>query len=669
MIYLQVISVLIFIFAIARAGEKHKGTVALVAILVNGFSSSWIAIDALTGSPFSKILPGGQLFGDIALRVDGLSAWFILLTNFTFVTGILYGRQYMKKYEGQPANLSLHFISYILNQSAILGIYFIQHGLAFICVWEMMALSAFILVIFEHGKMETLKAGINYLIQSHISIVFLTLGFIWVYSSTGSFDFSAISQYSFSSSKEAGLLIFLVFFIGFAIKAGFVPFHTWLPRAHPAAPSHISGVMSGVMIKAGIYGILRMLMLIHENYLVLGYIILIFSVITGIYGVMLAIVQHNLKKLLAYHSIENIGIIGIGIGIGALGTGLDYPLMAFAGYAGALMHTLNHSLFKSLLFYSAGNIYQSTHSVNIERMGGLIRHMPRTALMFLLASLAICGLPPFNGFISEFLIYTGLYGALGTSSNSTIIIILSISGLALIGGLALFCFTKAFGIVFLGTPRQVHTHPVNEAEPQALLPAYMIAALIILIGLMPGPFIRMLQVPVQEFTGLSLPGNYAHLTGLMQHVSISIWILILLITVLFFVRKAVTSRKVNTKGSTWGCGYTVASPALQYTASSFVRSYAKLIKPLLLTNKSKDEIREIIPPPIRTETHFHDKLEAGLIDWPVKNLRRFLGRFRFLQNGSVQFYVLYGVVFIAISIAVPGIIRFIQYLILLIKQL
>ncbi len=272
--------------------------------------------------------------------------------------------------------------------------------------------------------------------------------------------------------------------------------------------------MSGVIIKTGIYGILRMLMLIHENYLILGYIILIFSVITGIYGVMLAIVQHNLKKLLAYHSIENIGIIGIGIGIGALGTGLDYPLMAFAGYAGALMHTLNHSLFKSMLFYSAGNIYQSTHSVNIERMGGLIRKMPHTALMFLLASLAICGLPPFNGFISEFLIYSGLYGALGTSSNSTIIIILSVSGLALIGGLALFCFTKAFGIVFLGTPRHLHTHHIEEADPQALLPNYMIAILIIFIGVMPQLFIRVLQGPVQEFTGLSIPGKLRPFDGI-----------------------------------------------------------------------------------------------------------------------------------------------------------
>ncbi len=669
MIYLLVISVLIFMFAIARAGEKHKGTLALAAVLVNGFLSSWIAVGALTGTPYLKILPGGQVFGDIALRVDGLSAWFILLTNFTFVTGILYGRRYMKMYEGQRASLSLHYISYILNQAAIIGIYFIQHGLAFICVWELMALSAFLLVIFEHGKIETIKAGINYLIQSHISIIFLTLGFIWVYASTGSFDFSAISQYSFSGSKEAGLLLFLAFFIGFAIKSGFVPFHTWLPRAHPAAPSHISGVMSGVIIKTGIYGILRMLMLIHENYVTLGYIILVFSVITGVYGVMLAIVQHNMKKLLAYHSIENIGIIGIGIGIGSLGTGLDYPLMAFAGYAGALMHTLNHSLFKSMLFYTTGNIYQSTHSVNIERMGGLIKKMPRTAAMFLLASLAICGLPPFNGFISEFLIYSGLYGALGTSSNSTIIIILSISGLALIGGLALFCFTKAFGIVFLGTPRHNPADPIREADTQAMIPNYMIAAFILFIGLMPQFFIRLLQNPVQEFTGLSIPGSYGHLVEIMQQVSISIWSLILIVVVIFFIRKAVTAPKVITRGITWGCGYTVASPSMQYTASSFVRSYAKIIKPMVLTNKSKDEIMDIIPVPLETETHFHDKLEAGLIDWPVKTWRRFLGRFRFLQNGSVQFYVLYGVVFIAISIAIPAIIGFIQYLTSLIKQL
>jgi hypothetical protein len=197
----------------------------------------------------------------------------------------------------------------------------------------------------------------------------------------------------------------------------------------------------------------------------------------------------------------------------------------------------------------------------------------------------------------------------------------------------------------------------------------MIALLIMCIGLMPQLFIRVLQNPVQEFTGLSTPGSYTQLTGLMQQVSISVWVLILLIAGLYLIRRAVTTRRIISRGSTWACGYTVASPSMQYTASSFVRSYARIIKPLVLSNKTRDEIKDILPVPIEAETHYHDKLEAGLIDWPVKNLKGFLGRFRFLQNGSVQFYVLYGVAFIAISIAIPGIVRFIQYLVLLFKQL
>jgi hydrogenase-4 component B len=658
----------LFIFAVASVKEKHKGTMALSAVLLNAIFSTWTAIGALTGNPYSEIIHGGNVFGDIAVRVDALSGWFVLLTNFTFITGILYGRQYLKKYPGNPANLSLHYICYILNQLALIAIFSVQHGLAFICVWEMMSISAFILVIFDHGRIETLKAGTNYLIQSHISIVFIVLAFIWVYSSTGSFDFSAIAKYCSSGPKEAGLLLFLAFFVGFGIKAGFVPFHTWLPRAHPAAPSHVSGVMSGVIIKTGIYGIMRMLMLIHENFLIVGYIILIISVISGIYGVMLAIVQHNLKKLLAYHSIENIGIIGIGIGIGAIGTGSNQPWLACAGYAGALLHTLNHSLFKSLLFYCTGNVQQATQSVNIERMGGLIKKMPRTALLFLLGALAICGLPPFNGFISEFLIYSGLYGAMGSNSASTVVIILSISGLALIGGLALLCFTKAFGIVFLGTGRFSHPVPVTEGSSAKLFPLVLIAIPIIIIGSFPSLFITLLQKTVEDYATITLPVNYTGFTDLMQNISFSVWGLILLITTLFFIRKIAMGKRIILEGPTWGCGYP-ATPSLQYSASSFVRSYAKIIKPLVFTNKTKDEIREIIPTPMHAGTNFHDRLEKGLIDWPLRNLRGFLGRFRFLQNGSIQFYVLYGVVFIAISIAIPLIMYAIQYLTQLLKHL
>jgi hydrogenase-4 component B len=662
------LSTFVFILIVALAKPDSKGKMAVMAVMINALLSSWIAVAALKGNTYTEVLYGGIIFGNIPIRLDSVSAWFILLTNFTAITGILYGRQYLKQYKSQPAELSVHFISYVLNHAALIGIYFIQNSLAFLCSWEIMALSSFMMVIFEHGRMETLKAGINYLIQSHISIIFLTLGFIWVYASTGSFDFDAVRTYCLSGGKESGLLLFLVFFCGFAIKAGFVPFHTWLPHAHPAAPSHVSGIMSGVIIKTGIYGILRMLLLMPENHLVIGWFILIISVISGVYGVLMATVQHNIKRLLAYHSIENIGIIGIGIGIGAIGSGLNNSYMAFAGYAGALLHTLNHSLFKSLLFYSAGNIYQATHTLIIDRMGGLIKKLPQTAFLFLVAALAICGLPPFNGFISEFLIYSGLFNAIG-SNQSASVIILAVIGLALTGGIALMCFTKAFGIVFLGTERHIYRDVPHEANRAALFPIYLTAFSIVIIGVLPQLFIRVLQKPAGLFAAFQNPADYTELTLLMQRISLSVWGLVFLILVLFLIRKAVTRHRTSEISPTWGCGYATDSPKLQYTASSFVRSYVKIIKPLLVMKKTKEEVGNLIPQPVHIETHFHDRIETGLVDWPARNLRSFLGKFKFLQNGSVQFYVLYGVVFIGISITIPLIIDAIQYIARLLKQL
>jgi formate hydrogenlyase subunit 3/multisubunit Na+/H+ antiporter MnhD subunit len=653
--------------AIILAGEKYKSILALTGVVAIAVASSLVAPEALTGKVFVKTLYFGVIFGDVTFRVDGLSAWFILLSNFTLITGMLYGRKYLEKYKGESANLSLHYISYLLNQVALMGVFYAFHGLAFVCTWEIMALTAFIMVIFEHGKMETLKAGINYLIQSHISIVFLTLGIMWTYSVTGSFDFSAISTYSLSVKPETSILLFLIFFVGFAIKAGFVPFHTWLPHAHPAAPAHVSGIMSGVLIKTGIYGILRMLMLIRVDSLAIGYLILILSVITGMYGVLLAIVQHNLKRLLAYHSIENIGIIGIGIGIGAIGSALHRPWLSAAGYAGALLHTLNHSLFKSLLFFMAGNVYQATRSVTIDRMGGLIRQMPRTALLFVLAALAICGLPPFNGFISEFLIYFGLYDALSDTGISTVVLILAVVGLAVIGGLALLCFTKAFGIVFLGNRRHPDPKPVTEAAPSMLFPGYLIAIMIIAIGVFPQFFMSLLQTPVTELSGMITPLKVTGITTIMQHISLSAWGLIVITGVLWGIRRLLARRFTLASGPTWGCGYNTASPRLQYTASSFVRPYIKLIRPIISMNKESEGIKNILPDSFHMETHIQDRLESGLVDNPVRYLKGFLGRFRFLQNGSVQFYVLYGVAFIAISILIPLLIRAAGYLIQLLK--
>jgi hydrogenase-4 component B len=533
-----------------------------------------------------------------------------------------------------------------------------------------MALSSFILIIFEHYNKGTLKAGINFLIQSHVSILMLTLPFIGVAIKMNSFDFTAITAYSLQNPLLTNLGLFLCFFIGFAIKAGFVPFHTWLPYAHPAAPAHVSGVMSGVIIKIGIYGILRMLILIKSDYITVGYVILFFSIISGIYGVMLAILQHNLKKLLAYHSIENIGIIGIGIGLGCIGLGTGNQLMCMLGFAGALLHTLNHSLFKSLLFYSAGNVYQATHTVNIEHLGGLSKRMPHTSILFLLAALAICGLPPFNGFVSEFLIYNGMLSGLHDAPLIQLwILIFTIFGLALIGGLALMCFTKAFGTVFLGSPRSIFKGPVIEARSGTLQPMYAVVILILLIGLFPSFFVKALSLPVSLFAGKI--GDIEQSKSLfsieaLNMISFCAFGLFGLAGLIYFIRRKVSSKKRVTIQPTWGCGYAAPTSKIQYTASSFVRTYRKLAQPLLSVEVKKKEIHGIFPDNGQHETHPYDKVESLLIDYPLKAIRHFINRFSFLQNGVLQVYILYGVVFIALILITPlvyeNIISLIQFL-------
>jgi hydrogenase-4 component B len=657
MINILIVIVLSAIIGILFFNTKIKGVITVSAIIAVGLLSSFFAVKALLGNNYEITLTGTILFGKVFICIDALSAWFLLTINFTLITGAAYGFYYMKQYRERKSDISLHCIAFVLVQFALVGICSVQNGFIFLLLWELMALSVFILIIFEHEKPDTLKAGINYLVQSHISIVFIMLGIIYVAYKTGSYGFDAILDFTNHQTTLAGTALFLCFFIGFAIKAGFVPFHTWLPYAHPAAPSHVSGIMSGVLIKIGIYGILRMLLLIKTDYTTIGYIILFISTFTGIYGVMLATIQHNLKKLLAYHSIENIGIIGMGIGLGCIGLGATNKWMAILGFSGALLHTLNHSLFKSLLFYSAGNIYQSTHTVDIERLGGIIKRMPHTAILFLIAAIAICGLPPLNGFISEFLIFGGLYNWLYSASLvSLVTIVFTLCGLVLIGGLALLCFTKAFSIVFLGNPRNIIPDEIKETGFRQLLPMYLIVTLMIAIGLFPSFFLEALQRPVNLYTHNIVFNLNLIKVGAIDSLQVINWLFLgffILVVGVIGLRKYLSRNKVIETGPTWGCGYRPAGSKLQYTASSFTRSYSKLAKPLLDIEKKEVEIAEVFPMGKHYETDPYDKIERKFIDKPLKWLNKISDMFLFLQNGHLQRYILYGIIFIAAVICLP----------------
>ncbi|MCL4549699.1 MAG: hydrogenase [Bacteroidetes bacterium] len=616
--------------------------------------SSYFAVKALVGKEQEIMVAGNFILGDIPLRIDALSAWMILIINFTVLTGVLYGVKYLEHYKDKINNTVLHLSLIVVFHLSMLFVCIVQNFLAFLIVWEIMAISSFLLVIFEYWNKETIRAGINYLIQSHIGVLFLTVAYIWVITATGSEDFKAIQIFSQQVPPALSVTFFVLIFIGFGFKAGFIPFHTWLPYAHPSAPSHISGMMSGVIIKLGIYGILRVILLLKSDFVVIGVIILIVSMFSGLYGVMLAIVQHNLKKLLAYHSIENIGIIGIGIGLGTLGLGLKNDFLAITGFAGGLLHILNHSLFKSLLFYGAGSVYQQTHTLNIEKLGGLVKRMPKTSALFLIAAAAICGLPPFNGFISEFLIYSGLFSGLKTFNFSLSLFMLSaIVSLVLIGGLAILCFTKVFGTVFLGTERSKYAVEPHEVSGKMIFPQYLIAALIIGIGIFPQFFLMSLRqtislfVPTINTTSYSI---YFNQINILANIGLTGGLILLLVFILYSVKKWSEKKKIISVEPTWGCGYVAPNERMQYTASSFVKNYVNLIEPVLSIKKSDVVIQDVFPSPQKYESSTYDKIEYYVIDKNVKLIKKLLYRFDFLQNGKIQYYILYGLIFIILII-------------------
>jgi formate hydrogenlyase subunit 3/multisubunit Na+/H+ antiporter MnhD subunit len=626
----------------------------LLTILVVSFIAvitSYLAVIALSSGSIEYLVDGGMFFGVIPVRIDALSAWFILIINLTSFTGVLYGSGYLKSYQAAPSFISFHWILYVIFQSSMIVVTIVQHSIAFIVAWEIMSLSSFLLVLFDYTNPRVVKAGINYLVQMHLSVILLTVAFIWVYAKTGTFDFKGISAFFGSSANK---WLFLVFFAGFGLKSGFIGLHTWLPQAHPAAPSHISGVMSGVIVKLGIYGIFRIIFCLKADYLVIGYIVIIVSIMTGLFGILNAAVHRDFKKMLAYCTIENIGIIGVGMGLGLIGMGTGQNILIFLGFGGALLHVLNHALYKSLLFYSAGSVYNQTHTRDMDKLGGLIKKMPRTAMLFLAGSIAIGGIPPLNGFISEFLIYAGILTGMNTPGTSQMILmILTIAGLSFIGGVSLLTFTKTFGTIFLGVPRKDLKHEPKEVSALMLVPQYIILLSMIAISFFPVYFVNIVVkiVNINTFQDLSISGlGLSDYLSVMKNISFAS-VLFLIVTGLIFFLRWVVSRKAEKEiSATWGCAYIAPNTKMQYTGKSYSKSLGKLLNFMMIEKKGFAELKsdEVFPEQRKYRSFYLDVIESKIIDPILLLIRRFTDLFQFVQNGRIQAYVIYGIVFILV---------------------
>lgn len=623
---------------------------ALLQLVIAVVTSVW-ALDAWQSGNTVLVDLGIPFWGGTpSLVIDRLAAFFVMIVNLGALMGIIYGTGYLKPYLQDKSNIamSLHVWAFLLLHISMLHVVMMREGFAFLMAWEVMSMSSFVLVIFEAEKDDNLKTGIKYLVQMHAGFTFLLFGFLWVSQATGIFGFDGLAPY-FSNHHNWG--IFLLLFAGFAIKAGFVPLHTWLPHAHPAAPSHVSGVMSGVMIKMGIYGILRVLIDVQSDFLIIGIVVMGVSIATGIAGILYATLQRDIKKVLAYSSIENIGLIGLGIGIALVGRYLDNNILTTLGLTGALLHVFNHSLYKSMLFFAAGNVYYVTHTRNIDKLGGLIRSMPVSGFFFLIGSLAICAIPPLNGFVSEFLMYKSVYEGIGnadfTTSMMTLVVILV---LVIIGGLSVYTFTRTFGLTFLGT-RRSSTHK-QEFEVPALMrvPGYILTGLIVLTALF-APFAAAQAGKAAGMFGRLgvsaqvLDGNIENL----NHVS---WVSFGIFGVfgITYLIRSFARRKEITLGPTWGCGYPAGDFRHQYTSTSYANYVRELAGPMVEVTGYHESYAEteVFPGPRKFETRSTDLIEEKVIIRPVNSWIDQLQKVGWAQTGKINHYLVYPVAFVFI---------------------
>jgi formate hydrogenlyase subunit 3/multisubunit Na+/H+ antiporter MnhD subunit len=594
----------------------------------------------LTGSTESLRLNWSVPSGSFFIQIDPISALFLIpILGLTAIAAI-YGAEYLWAYR-ENKNLGVPWFFYNLLLAGMMLVVVARNGLLFLVAWEIMSLAPFFLVTFEYEKPMVRQAGWIYLIATHIGTAFLIVFFILLGRQAGSLDFDKISEIPSSLAS----ILFVLAVIGFGTKAGFMPLHVWLPYAHPAAPSHVSAVMSGVMIKTGIYGLVRALTLLGMPPVWWCWALIAIGAISGVLGVLFALAQHDLKRLLAYHSVENIGIITIGLGVGLLGINMNSPTLAILGFGGGLLHVINHAVFKGLLFLGAGAVLHSSGTGHIDLLGGLIKRMPWTAFTFLVGSIAISGLPPLNGFISEFLIYLGVFkNGFAGGFESIIPALFVIGSLALIGGLALACFTKAFGVIFLGEPRSNYAKQAHEVGLFMKSSMVILAALCVLLGICSPWVIKSAENVIFEITSIPLETIQAELAATSAVLTniVIVSLVLLGLTAIFAVLRALTlsSRGIREAG-TWDCGYARPDARMQYTAASFAQPLTDLFKMFLRSLKKISPIKDIFPAQSAFHTDTSDISEKYMYQPLFSWVSSSFSRLRWLQQGRLQIYILY----------------------------
>jgi len=625
----------LFIDRTRGGGERLACGLVLLGTLLCSWSLLLSISEPLQSFSSNWSVPAGEF----SLVLDSISLAFIAPLLLVVATGAIYGLSYWPQQENPDNGRKLRLFFGLISGAMIL-IFTARNSILFLIAWETMALAGYFLITTEDRKAEARQAGYIYLIATHTGTLALFGLFALLEQAAGTTAFPAVASLPLAGSS----LIFLIGLFGFGMKAGLMPLHIWLPGAHAAAPSHASALLSGIMIKTGIYGLIRLTSFFAVIPAWWGWTLLVLGAVSGILGVALALAQHDIKRLLAYHSVENIGIIALGLGLALLGRSYDQPALVILGLSGCLLHVINHGLFKSLLFLSAGSMIHAVGSREIDQFGGLLKRQRWTGLFFLGGAVAICGLPPFNGFVSEWLIYLAAFQPLQQPGSALTLSLLTAPALALIGGLALACFVKVFGVSFLGEPRSKSAAQAHEAKPSMLWPMGVLLLACVWIGLLPGSLRALLERAATDWTGNPtlppLAGDLAPLSA----ISLAGWVLLglLLLFGWWLQRKCRQCRQAPGRIGTWGCGYPFPATSMQYTASSFADNLVRLFRFGLWSKRHGGQVEGLFPQDDEFSSHTPDLvLDRTLtpafagIAWLFHWLRRLF------QNGVVAIYLLY----------------------------
>lgn len=627
--------------------RKISGGIFLTSLVTACALGLFSAVNVLLGRVSMDFrlnlrMPAGEFW----LGMDFLSAFFLSAIMILFFCAGVYGCGYLK--DDGKKNLSTHYALYHLALISLMLVVTAKNAVLFLAAWEMMALSSYFLVTFYDERKSVRKAGYLYLIATHAGTFCLWIMFLLMARQSGSMNFDQMAPASFPLPL-AGVL-FILGIIGFGVKAGFIPLHIWLPHAHPAAPSHISAVLSGVIIKTGIYGLMRIILIIKDFPEWCAAALLLIGVISGVGGVLYALGQHEIKKLLAYHSIENIGIITLGLGIGLWGQIGRNELAAWIGYAGALLHVFNHAVFKGLLFLSAGSVIRAARTGEIDLLGGLLKKLPWTGHLFLIGSLSICGLPLFNGFVSEWLVYRALFeGMLHLKIDALVFSGLAVVSLALIGGLAAACFAKAFGAVFLGNSRSIDVAPLKENSSLMCVPMAVLGGICLWIGLFPAVMVSFALRAAAAMTSFPISSSMERMIAApLLTVVLALSMFIGIMAVLTLLKRIAVKFLLVERAQTWGCGYPAPTSRMQYTASSFADPLLQIFRNVSGYRVKGGRPEEYFPGEGEVSSRVTDAAEDFVFRPAFALIQRVSAKLKVIQCGYTQMYLLYIFIFLLI---------------------